>query len=60
MNRARTPKADGYSADAPRAYIFALAEPDFTPIEAPTRQRYEIGEDGRGWLQTTTRLRSKP
>jgi len=55
----RSPRAPGYSADAPRASVFALAEPDHTPDDGPTRLRYGVDEDGRGWVQATTRLRPR-
>lgn len=54
-----SPKAPGYSAAAPAASIFALAEPDFEPLESPTRTGWALTDDGQMIEIDATQRRSK-
>lgn len=37
MHQARTEKAQGYRREAPRGTVFALADPEFSPLPKVTR-----------------------
>lgn len=47
MHQARSIKAEGYGRDAPRGTVFALADPEFTPL--PNVTRACVLWDGTAW-----------